>query len=190
MKTFRFLSLYQVCCSHPFGLLKRDCRSNRLTDVFWMPPFSNIASISLVTSKDSCVDIFGWCENLAWNGCNLKSILEQESVLKFMSCLSTFPSALQNIATFLSEANYWLEHLEINFPSSGVRLLTGVLELFLINFCLQLTKEWIFLNKFLPCCVFLAENGFVGVSCLLVVFSYQSFCFYIYDCHIVFDNCW
>ena len=54
----------------------------------------------------------------------------------------------------------WLPHLGINFTPLGVYPLTGVLELFLLNFNLKVVEEQFPWWRFQPCCVFWAEECF------------------------------
>ena len=124
------------------------------TNGFWMAPFSSIDFTSLVTSKDSCADIFGLCGTFSWNVSKMKSIFRLDTHTKISGFLSIFYSVLQNIAALLLEENCWLLHLEIGFAPLGVYALTGVLELFLVSFHLELLEEQLPWYIFLLSCVF------------------------------------
>ena len=78
-----FLSLSQVCCLHPFSILKTGCSRIDLFSLFYR--FFLDGSLLqhrlqlFVTSKDFCADIFGLYETFSWNGSKMKSIFRLDT---------------------------------------------------------------------------------------------------------------
>ena len=125
-----------------------------------------------------------WNFFLKWFHSN--SIFRTDTYSKILGLPVACSSVLQNLAAFLLVENRWHLHLEVSFAPMGVYPLTGVMELFLVNFHLKVAEEQFSWYRFLPCCVifFLLLHVLVEESCLFVVFSFQGiFCFYNLDCH-------
>lgn len=68
-------------------------------------------------------------------------LLDQIPILKFLGCLLIFLNILRSIAAFLLKTNHRFSHLEIDFAPLRVHPLTGVLELFLAYFYMDLAGE-------------------------------------------------
>ena len=123
-----------------------------------MAPLFKIGSSSFVISKDSCPYIFGWCGTFSWDGSKIKSIFRPDTHFRISGLLVSFSQCFTQYCSLSARGTWWLVHLEISFAPMGVYPLTGVMEIFLVNFHLQVVGEQFPWYRFLPYCVFLAER--------------------------------
>ena len=150
-----------------------------------MAPFFNIDSNSLSLARISVLTFLDYVKLFPEMIPKWSLFLDQTPILKFRCCMSIFSNVLQNIAAFLLEENCQLLHLEISLAPLGY-LLTGVLKLFLVNFHLKVVEEKFPWYRFIPCCVFLAEECFCWRKLplcyiflpenLLFLYSWLPFC--------------